>query len=165
VIQDAQERGLDMPVMESARALNDTQPAYCVDRLEAVLGPLAGDTVAILGLGFRPEVKEHLMSPAFGVRTALQARGARAVLVDPLYSTDEIAAHGFDPASLDDLTTPTPSLPAIDALILVTAHKALLALDWVRVAARGVRVALDGRNAWDARALRDAGLTYLGVGR
>lgn len=165
LIHDAHDRGLELPVVENARLMNDAQPAYCIDRLESALGPLAGATVAILGLGFRPEVKEHLMSPAFGVRTALRARGARAVLVDPLYEKAEIVHHGFEPATLSELLGGSPTLPSVDAVVLVTAHRAFLNLDWAQLAARGVRVALDGRNAWDAAAVDAAGVSYLGVGR
>lgn len=165
LIHDAHARGLDVPVVENARLLNDAQPAYCVGRMEEALGPLAGATVAILGLGFRPEVKEHLMSPAFGVRAALAARGARAVLVDPIYTEDELAAHGFEAATFDDLMNGSAALPVVDGVVLVTAHRAFASLDWKALAARGVRVALDGRNVWDAAAIRRAGIDYLGVGR
>ena len=52
---------------------------------------LSGARILILGLGFRPEVKEHTLSPAFLIREEALKRHAAVYLHDPLYSPEEIA--------------------------------------------------------------------------
>jgi nucleotide sugar dehydrogenase len=154
---DAAERGSPAGLTEAARALNDGQPAHAVGRLNAHLS-LFGRRVLILGLGFRPEVKEHTCSPAFQVRDALRDHGAVVELCDPLYSDEEVLEFGFAPGDLGRAQAP-------DALILVTAHQAFRDLDWSALAARGLKAVVDGRNVWSAERAEAAGLIYLGVGK
>ncbi len=147
-----------MGTVEAARQLNEGQPAHGVDMLERALGSLDGSRVLILGLAFRPLVKEHTCSPAFALRDALLARGAAPLLHDPLYAPDEVRAMGFEPGAPDDE-------PAPDALVLNTAHSAYADLDFAALAARGLRGVLDGRALWEPQAVRSAGLAYVGIGR
>ncbi len=140
------------------RRLNEQQPAEVLAQFEAQVGSFEGHRVAILGLAFRPGVKEHACSPAFAVREILQSKNCEIRLHDPLYTPDEIHFHGFDPAeNLDD------GWPTI--LILNTAHREYAHLDFARLASTGVQAVLDGRNLWEPDAVRAAGIACMGVGR
>lgn len=158
LINDARQRGIPLALPEEGRRINDTQAAYMIARVERLWGSLRGRRAMILGLGFRPQVKEHIYSTAFLLRDALQERGTEVSLHDPLYTEEEIQRHGFTPASLQ--ADPFPEL-----LILNTAHKAYEQLDFRALAARGARVALDGRDAWEPSVVCKAGLMYVGIGR
>jgi nucleotide sugar dehydrogenase len=157
-IGDAKRRGVELALAADARAINDGQGPWMLDRIERATGSLRGRTAVVLGLGFRPGVKEHVCSPAFLLRDDLERRGARVLLHDPLYAPEELAALGFTPiARLEDVRA--------DTLILNTAHAPYEAIDFQALAHNGLRVVADGRNLWDPAAVRDAGLVYLGVGR
>jgi perosamine synthetase len=156
LIRDAERRGLSVPIADRSRRTNDGQAEHAVGRLEAAVGDLDGRAVTILGLAFRPRVKEHVCSTAFLLQEALARRGATVRLCDPLYGAAEIEAHGFVPATLDDLD---------EVLVVNTAHDEFVALDPVALAARGVTAVLDGRNCLDGAAVRAAGLAYVGIGR
>ncbi|MDK2972448.1 MAG: hypothetical protein PWP23_2203 [Candidatus Sumerlaeota bacterium] len=157
-IRDAEQRGLALPMATLGRTVNDGQAQWTLDRLEAAWKPLAGQTVLILGLGFRPGVKEHVCSPAFLLRGELLRRGARVLLHDPLYSAEEIRAHGFEPAD-------APGTSGAKALVLNTAHAEYAELKFDALARTGVEAVLDGRNLWSAQTVRGAGLVYVGIGR
>ncbi len=124
--------------------------------LERALGSLSDARVLILGLAFRPLVREHTCSPAFALRDALRERAAVPLLHDPLYTPDEVRALGFEPGSFEDR-------PA--ALVLNTGHPAYADLDFAALARGGLRGVLDGRALWDPQAVRAAGVTYVGIGR
>ena len=156
-IQDAAERGLQPQLTELGRRINDEQPKQTIARLEAIWQPVAGQRIMILGLGFRPEVKEHTCSPAFQIRDALVERGAHVELCDPLYSPEEIRSHGFEPGQLD-------YGPAPDAIILATIHRAFLQLNFHLLASNGLKAVVDGRNAWDPLELKQCSIKYLGIG-
>lgn len=158
LIRDGHRRGLSVSLAERARRINDTQPAHILDQLEACWGSLRGQRALILGLGFRPQVKEHIFSPAFQLRDELARRGAQVQIHDPLYSDDEIRAHGFAPAALTD--EPMPGV-----LVLNTAHAVYNSLDFARLARGGVKAVVDGRALWKPEVVRDAGLVYVGVGQ
>ncbi|HZO13341.1 MAG TPA: nucleotide sugar dehydrogenase, partial [Polyangiaceae bacterium] len=154
-IRDAQRLGVDAALAAHGRRINDAQVAHVVDRLERAL-PLSGRRVTILGLAFRPDVKEHIFSPAFALHEILRTRGAEVMLHDPLYTPAELSELGFTPS---DLKSPA------DALILHTAHSAYRELPFAELAKAGVRAFVDGRAACDGKAVRAAGIAYVGVGR
>ena len=120
--------------------------------------PLQRRSALILGLGFRPHVKEHTCSTSFLIGAELRKRGAHVFLNDPLYTDQEICGQGFDPLPLT-----AAELPPV--VILSTAHTAYAGLDFRDLARRGVRVIVDGRALWLPQDVSGAGILYLGVGR
>lgn len=158
VIHHARELGLRMTLAAESRQINDGQAAHVVARLEAAIGPLAGQEVLILGLGFRPQVKEHICSTSFLLREELARRQARVRICDALYTESELRAHGFEPGRLDGDRAPA-------VVVLSTAHKEFTRLDFAGLARRGLRAVVDGRNLWDPDEIRQCGLVYLGIGR
>lgn len=157
MIHDANRRGVPQRLSTIAREINDEQPARQVARLEGEWGTLAGRRVHILGLGFRPDVKVDTFSPAYALGPALEERGAQVTLEDPMYSDEEIAAAGFTPARAGH--------DPLEAAVLNTAHTAFRRADLAQWHAAGIQVLVDGRRCWDPRAVEDAGIRYLGIGR
>ena len=150
--------GAGMPETElitTARRINDGMAHYAVARLGAALGSLEGATVVVLGLAYRAGVKESRHSSAIGLASALIAAGARTYVHDPLYSGDEIRAHGLEPP-------PAWPLPC-DALVVQAWHAEYAALDFGTFA--GLRAVLDARGALDPAAVTALGVAYVGIGR
>ncbi|OGO52573.1 MAG: hypothetical protein A2148_08780 [Chloroflexi bacterium RBG_16_68_14] len=149
-----EEASLRLPA--AARSINDAMARYGVEKLEGALGSLRGATVLILGLAYRPNVKEAAHSSALPLAEALQERGARVLVHDPWFSDEEVRALGLEPSSKFP-----PS--HVDALIVQALHDAYRDLDLRSFA--GCRAVLDGRNALDRSTVEAAGLRYLGIGR
>jgi nucleotide sugar dehydrogenase len=148
------EASLRLPA--AARTINDAMARYGVEKLERALGSLRGARVLILGLAYRPNVKEAAHSSALLLAEALRERGARPLVHDPWFSDDEVRALGLEPP---DSFPP----PHVDALIVQALHDAYRDLDLRSFA--GCRAVLDGRNALDRSAVERAGMRYLGIGR
>jgi len=157
LIHDSKSLGVKQTLAKEAREINDSQAEYIVHRLGERLNNIINIKVLILGLGFRPEVKEDINSPAYLVNKALLGKGAHVSLYDPLYSKDEILKKGFTPA---DLCTNDH----IDAVILVTYHKAFSNIDWNTLKKRGVTVFVDGRNSFHRDSIEKYGIYYIGIG-
>lgn len=153
LINEAAERGLSANMALLGREINDFQTTRALDRIESQSGSLESRRVLVLGLGFRPDVKEHTLSPAFQVCAGLQRRGAQASVFDPLYTDAELRSHGLEPGTVD----------GAEVAILVTGHNAFSGLLPV-LAAAGVRLIFDGRAFWSPGEAERAGLGYLGVG-
>ncbi len=133
-------------VVRAAREANAAMPEYAVAVLEGAYGDLAGATVVVLGAAYRGGVKETAFSGVFPTVAALEARGARVLVHDPMYTDDELAGYGFTAYHLGE--------PA-DAAVLQTDH-----VEYAELAATdlpGVRVLVDGRRITDAG--RWAGVT------
>lgn len=137
-------------VVRAAREANAAMPNHAVDRLESIIGPLSGKRVVVLGAAYRGGVKETAFSGVFPTVRELQARGATAVVHDPMYTDDELRHEGLEPYSFGE--------PA-DAAIVQADHPEYLVLRTEDLP--GVSVVLDGRNF-----VRDAGpMTVVPIGR
>lgn len=156
-IHDAARRNQPLQFAKLAREMNDGQASHALNRLEAAWEKLSGKNVLILGLGFRPQVKEHVCSPAIILRDELLARGANVRLHDPLYTEEEIRVLGFEPHSSVE------SSPA-DALVLNTGHQEYGELDFNNLKDNGLKAVLDGRNFWNRQLVENAQVIYVGIG-
>ena len=120
---------------KASREVNDRMPAYCVSQLDSMLGGLNGRKVAVLGLAYRGGVKETAFSGCWPLVAELQARGATAVVQDPMYTDAELEAFGLVPYHLGE---------AIDGAIVQSDHveyRNLPASDLP-----GVQAIVDGRD-------------------
>ncbi|TYL37520.1 nucleotide sugar dehydrogenase [Natronococcus pandeyae] len=131
-----------MPVMQTARDLNDRMPSVVVDRLADELAATGTDlvdaSVVVLGVTYRPGVEETRASPALGVIDALSVAGADVAAVDPLVDP---ADYGARPVSLEELPD-----ESFDGAIVVTPHEEFDGIPWERLEPM---VVVDGRDALD----------------
>src|SRR5258708_696935 len=97
LINGAARRGISQDLVALGRQINERQPDRQIDRLETLLGSLRGQHIHILGLAFRPQVREDAFSPAVALQSKLKAAGAKVTLEAPLYDEAELTAKGFTP--------------------------------------------------------------------
>jgi nucleotide sugar dehydrogenase len=156
LIDGGMHRGVPQRLAALSREINERQPGRQIARLSSALGGLDGRHVHILGLAFRPQVRESAYSPAEALQAALRQAGAVATLEDPLWSESDLKAKGWIPGQIGQ--------DAIEAVVLNTAHAQFTEPDFTAWRAKGVRAVLDGRNFWSREKAEAAGLIYLGVG-
>lgn len=119
----------------TAREVNDSMPAHAVDLLERLAGPVAGQTVAVLGAAYRGGVKETAFSGVFPLIDTLTNRQAWPRVHDPMYATDELRDLGFEPYALGE---------PCDLAIVQTDHPEYR--DLAPADLPGVRALVDGRD-------------------
>lgn len=157
LIHDAVRIGQPARIAQLARRVNDQQVARILDRLERYHGPVRGRQVNVLGVAFRPGVREHICSPAFLLKVELERRGAVAQFHDPLYTVDEIAALGLLPCGTVNEGNP-------DILIVNTAHTEYRDLKLTQLAEGGLTAIVDGRGLFNRETVESYGISYYGVG-
>lgn len=138
-----------------ARSINDAMAEYAVQRVEAVIGPLAHQPVLILGVAYRGNVHETAFTCAKLLQDALLERGATVYVNDPLFSEAELLALGYTPL-------PPEYAGEIRAIILQANHQAYQLLDFSRFA--HCLVVLDGRRALRSEAIESLGMHYMTIG-
>jgi nucleotide sugar dehydrogenase len=124
-------------VVRSAREANAGMPDYAVKLLADAYGDLTGANVLVLGAAYRGGVKETAFSGVFPTVEALRARGANPYVADPMYTDEELKAHGLPPHEGQPVT----------AVVIQADHaeyRTLAAADLP-----GVRVLVDGRRVTD----------------
>ena len=147
-------------LIREARAVNDGQPKFAADKIEAELGGLEGRRIAALGLAYKADVDDLRESPAIAVSAHLASRGARVRTYEPFAS--EQSAPDCQPApSLKD------ALKDAEAIVLLVDHRQFRELDPDEIARlMPGRLAFDTRGIWDQEAWKQAGfqLRILGAG-
>jgi UDPglucose 6-dehydrogenase len=164
VMTMARHVGLDFDLLRSVERVNERQKRWLVERATKHFGSLAGKTVAVWGLAFKPKTDDMREAPAISVVEGLLASGARVRAHDPVAA--EVARRIFDGRGVDLVPEPYQAAEGADALMLVTEWNEFRQPDLARLRQlMRSPVLLDGRNVWDAAKARAAGFTYYGVGR
>ena len=139
-------------VVDVARKLNAGMPKRMIEEIASRIGNLRGVDVLILGVAYRPGVKESAFSGVFDLVRELDRLGATASVIDPLYSKEEVRDLGLTP--YDPIISPK-------ALILHTDHEEFL--DLKQDDYPSVELVLDGRNSGLVSKWKNVEIVRLGV--
>jgi UDPglucose 6-dehydrogenase len=154
--------GYHFQLLTSVIEVNELQKRRVVGKLKKHLGSLEGAVVALLGLAFKPNTDDVREASSLVLGGRLLAEGAVVRGFDPV--AGDAAAKLLHGAEI--MPSAEASLAGADAAVVVTEWPQVVGLDWA--AAREVMrrpVVIDGRNALDARVMRQLGFTYEGIGR
>ena len=124
---------------------------------------LAGKTLAVWGLAFKPRTDDIRESPALALIDSLLAAGVSVRVHDPEAMANVRAAYGDRLVYAD---RPYGALEGADGLAVVTEWPEFRNPDFevMRRLLQG-RVIFDGRNLYDPKAMAGYGFTYYGIGR
>lgn len=157
----ARSHGYKPLLLEAVAQVNSQQPWLLVRNIEEALGGgLAGKTIGILGLAFKANTDDTRFSPALEVIKALRTKNIKAIkCYDP--KTADIS-EGL----IEMCQNPYEAAAGCDAVIVATDWQEFKELNFnqLKSAMRGTVLA-DGRNMLDPIQVRQAGFTYIGVGR
>jgi UDPglucose 6-dehydrogenase len=158
----ARKYGARFEIIEGAILANEKTKARMIEKIEAATGEVAGKTVGVLGISFKPGTDDIRESASLRIIDDLQRRGARVRAFDP-------ASIQNARAVLKDVVYGTDAYDCAegcDALVLATEWNEFRALDFDKLekAMKG-RVLVDLRNVYEPGEVRALGWTYAGVGR
>jgi UDP-N-acetyl-D-glucosamine dehydrogenase len=100
-------------IAQAARDRNLSMPINAINQIKEIHKDLNGLKIGVLGITYRPGVKEVALSGALVLLELLKSEGAYVFGDDPFLNQEEITALGFDNSRLPD---------DLDGLILHTAH-------------------------------------------
>ena len=133
--------------IELAGKVNQTQPAFCVERIERALNaagkPVNGSRILVLGVSYKAGVGDVRESPSLKIVRRLIELGGDVGYHDP--HVPALSDLGLGSVDLDE------ALPAADAVAIVTAHPgidyaALVASAALVVDFRGVTRGIEAPN-------------------
>jgi UDPglucose 6-dehydrogenase len=147
--------GVEMPLITSAIASNDSAHKRVADRVaEALGGSLSGKTIAVLGLTFKANTDDTRESPAVAVIEHLIRVGAKVVAYDPMVSEYEL--NGL---SLADSAVTAAS--GSDALVVLTEWPEFRTIDGAEILkVMTGNVVLDTRRVLDRDKWQAAGAVF-----
>ena len=156
----------DAELVKSVENVNTRQKRTLFEKLNGYFkGDLAGKTIAVWGLAFKPDTDDMREAPSRVLMEAVWEAGGKIKAYDPEASEECLRIYG----ERDDLNLVDAKYDAIegaDALVICTEWKAFRALDYDEVKSKLVSpVIVDGRNLYDPETVRSYGLEYLSIGR
>ncbi|MDB5313620.1 MAG: tuaD [Gemmataceae bacterium] len=159
-------RRTDLPLrlMQAVDAVNDEQKQVLFEKVRRHFGAgLAGKTLALWGLAFKPRTDDIREAPALTLIDSLLAVGANVRVHDPEAMENVKAIYG---PKLYYADRPYGALEGADGLVIVTEWAEFRNPDFelIRRLMKS-HVIFDGRNIYDERTMAQTGFTYYGIGR
>jgi UDPglucose 6-dehydrogenase len=160
----ARKFGMTFRTVEAAVAVNDVQFMRVVDKVREGLGVLAGKTVAVLGLSFKPNTDDIRESRALKVCQTLLKEGCHVQVYDPVAMPQSSEVLKGD--HVEYCANAYQAADGCDALVTATEWNEFRNLDLGRLkeAMRG-DLLIDARNIFEASKAKTAGFRYYGMGR
>ncbi|CAN7374782.1 UDP-glucose dehydrogenase family protein [Brevundimonas sp. LjRoot202] len=163
LVRTAVDAGSPVRLIETTVEVNDARKKAMAGKVAAALdGELAGKTVALLGLTFKPNTDDMRDAPSLDVAPALIAMGATVQAFDPEGMAE--AAQLLPDVVFKD--GPYEAVEGADVVVILTEWDQFRALDLNRVK-RLLRqpVMVDLRNVYRPEDMRARGFRYASIGR
>lgn len=163
LVKTARDFGAPIRVVETVVAVNDARKKAMAQRVVAACGgSVKGKAVAVLGLTFKPNTDDMRDSPSLDIVPALVEAGAEV--------------RAFDPEGMEEAKKLLPAITycddayatmaGADCAVIITEWNEFRALDIGRMKSLLTQpVVVDLRNVWDPAEMREAGFTYVSIGR
>ncbi|HET7767566.1 MAG TPA: UDP-glucose/GDP-mannose dehydrogenase family protein, partial [Chloroflexota bacterium] len=154
--------GCHPQLLRTVIEINKDQRLKVIQKLQEALGSLDGQTVALLGLAFKPNTDDLREAPALDIAHLLQTEGATVRAYDPvamdgaraILPEAQFAADAYD------------CVAGADAAVVITDWNEFKQLDLAQLREQMARpVLVDGRNIYEPTTARAAGFLYYPIGR
>ena len=166
LIRSAESLGVEPALLRAVETVNERQKELLFERIAEYFGArLAGRTLALWGLAFKPNTDDMRAAPSRVLMERLWAAGALVRAFDPVANAEALRCYGSGkPLVLCD--SAQSAMEGADALVIVTEWQEFRSPDFERIRA-GLKepVIFDGRNLYDPQMVRRFGLKYFAVGR
>jgi len=163
--QTARANGYQPRILPAVDAANEAQKNVLFEKIKSRLGELAGKTIAIWGLSFKPNTDDMREASSLVLIRALLAAGAQVRAHDP--EAMEVARDQLESAEgVAFCDSPLAALQGANALAIVTEWKAFRSPDFdvIRAVLKEPLI-FDGRNLYDPAKVAVAGIEYHAIGR
>jgi UDPglucose 6-dehydrogenase len=162
----AKQYGYSAQILEAVEAVNARQKHKVFELVTRHFnGQLAGKTVAVWGLAFKPNTDDMREASSRTLLDELWGVGAKVRAYDPEAMEEAGRIYG-ERADLVLAKSPADALEGADALVVLTEWKAFWSPDFAKIkAALKSPVLFDGRNIYDPVEVEAAGVAYYGIGR
>jgi UDPglucose 6-dehydrogenase len=161
----ARQHGLQLSLVEATIAVNQTQRAYFLEKVETYYrGQLRGRTLAVWGVAFKADTDDIRDAPAVEVIGKLLSAGAHLRVFDPAALPN--LQKDYPDWPLHYAKNPYEALEGAEGLLIFTEWGEFRQPDWQKMK-NLLRhpVIFDGRNLYDPQILAQEGCDYLSIGR
>jgi nucleotide sugar dehydrogenase len=157
LIEKAKENDFDHKFLRTARAINNSMPAYTVEILQNSLNDIEksikGTSIGILGVSYKANVGDLRESPALKIIEILEKNGAKLHIYDPYLP------------EYSNVKNSEELMKKSAAVVLLTNHSEFLKIPPEKFKKRKIKIVIDGLNCLNKEKIQNAGIIYKGIGR
>jgi UDPglucose 6-dehydrogenase len=175
LLRTSADHGRTLHILNAIEVVNEAQKRVLFEKICGHFGGLeemAGKTIALWGLSFKPNTDDMREAPSLVLIRQLLQAGCRVRAYDPVAGEEatrilsEDNGESIRSGRLSIVGSALDAVQGADALALVTEWKEFRAPDFATLSRTLRRKAIfDGRNLYDPEIVVEAGLTYYGIGR
>jgi nucleotide sugar dehydrogenase len=152
-----------LKLVRVGRQVNEHMPDHVIgllkDGFEEASRKIQDSQILVLGVSYKPDVKDIQLTPAEPIIDKLKQLKAKVRIYDPYYKSTEIFGIKTESNLVDALNN-------TDAVLLVTAHKEFHDLEPTFLLSKmKTPIVVDSRGIIDNHAAKKAGLIFRGLGR
>jgi nucleotide sugar dehydrogenase len=147
-----------------AREINDRMPDHMVELTSEALNEVGktirGSRIAVLGLTYKPGVRDIQLSPVERIIGRLLEMGAKVEAYDPMFPGETVMGVAVRKSA-------EQVIAGADCIVVGTAHDEFKKLSLASMAKLANKRAamVDGRSVFDPAEAKRAGFAFRGVGR
>ena len=162
LLNTAKRIGSTLNIIESGRKINEKMPEHVIqltsNAFQESQKSIESSDILILGISYKPNVKDIQLTPAKEIIKKLQNLGARVHIYDPYFKSTNI----FDimtENSIEDI------IHNVDATIIVTAHDEFKIIDISSFLKMKTPILIDTRGIINPFSAKEKKLIFRGLGR
>ena len=154
--------GSKLSIIEAGRKINENMPERVIeltsDAFKECKKSIGNSEILILGVSYKPDVKDIQLSPAEHIIRKLQDLGANIHIYDPYFSSSQV----FGITSEDNIED---IISKVDAAIIVTGHDEFKKLQIHTFTKMQHPILIDTRGIIDPSIAKQEKLIFRGLGR
>ncbi|MDC0186944.1 nucleotide sugar dehydrogenase [Candidatus Nitrosopelagicus sp.] len=162
LLNTAKRIGSNLSIIESGRKINEKMPEHVINLVknafDEIHESLDKSHILILGISYKPNVKDIQLTPAEEIIRKLQNNGAVVHIYDPYF----IGSEAFDIKIENNIKD---IISKVDATIIVTAHDEFKKLDILLFKEMKHPILIDTRGIIDPVIAKHRQLVFRGLGR
>ena len=151
-----------LKIVQAARKINEYMPKHVFELLSDAFSQiektLEDSTITILGLSYKPNVRDIQIAPSQELIKILDKNVKQIKIYDPYFISTEIFSHKTE-NSIEN------ALQDSDAVIIVTGHKEFYEIKPSFYSKLRIPIIIDCTGIIDPKSAKDEGLIFRGIGR
>ena len=162
LLNTARRIGSDLSIIESGRKINEKMPEHVIQLTSNAFKEsqklLENSKILILGVSYKPNVKDIQLTPAEEIIKKLQNLGSKILIYDPHFLSREVFGI-ITEKNIEDI------ISDVDAIIIVTAHDEFKKIPISLFTQMKKPILIDTRGIIEPHEAKEQKIIFRGLGR
>ena len=162
LLNTARRTGVKLSIVESGRKINETMPDHVIkltlDAFNECKKSIEKSKILIMGISYKPNVKDIQLSPAKDIIKKFQNLGSLVHIYDPFFHSAEVFGLKVED-NFENI------LSEMDAVVIVTGHDEFKHIEINSFLKIKSKILIDSRGIIDPVSIKNKDLIFRGLGR